>query len=195
MTTAAKKIEVGSVAQSPEAIAAETAALIGLLVSGGKLGLDAATKAAEYMRSKDINLASQVLRSYADSDDHVLLVRLTSYSPHGICIRKVTVSNPDGASATVEALQPSTRRSMGLDQQDDPAPAPVVGLPFVLAPTASQDLRIRIPRSVMAGLRGGGMRGAKLRVVFDLYSRSDPKDHDIEVLLSDDDPPVLHYTE
>jgi hypothetical protein len=39
------------------------------------------------------------------------------------------------------------------------------------------------------------MRGAKLRVVFDLYSRSDPKDHDIEVLLSDDDPPVLHYTE
>lgn len=161
----------------------EYAPLVSALVAGGKATFDIASKIADDVQKNKAPLAVQVLASSADGDDYLVLLRLTSFSGHGICVERLESRFPSKVQPTVE------RDRLDYDHKTTPSrkvTVPVVpALPFRLPPLARQDLRLRLNRkATIAQIHEH--RHAKLVVHCDVLGSKDPLPLEINLRLRDD---------
>jgi hypothetical protein len=161
------------------------------MVAGGKASFDVATKIAEVVQSKKMPLVAQVLESYADGNDYVVLLRLASFSGHGICLTNVESKYPSKVTPVVERLVRGFEDG-GLSRRSIAKPGSPA-LPFRLPPTERQDLRLRFDRKTTRAQVFNNMYGTVV-LRYELLGAKGPDSLEFNVRFRDDNPVLGGFT-
>ena len=180
-----KSSRVGGVAVGPSA-AAEFA-LIGALISGGKLTFDVAMKAVEHIKSKQPHLAVQVLDSRKVGSEALIYLRLTNFTGHGICVFKIESKRPSKSQPAVERLSEVFVPPRGLGIAEKVIQPQTPTFPFVIPPTEAQDVRLRFDLAAAKKEIFNDLHG-HVKVHIDVLGEKGPDDVDVHFLFREDAP-------